>query len=396
MNSRICHICARSENGPRWKADQTSDENRADANLVLMCTRHAGVIDDPANVKSYPEYKLLGLKNEQIEEHKKAINGWQLTDKMAEETLSKSFPDFKLTLTNSEVKLGGEGGRAPGSGGGGGGAFGPGARAGKGGKGGDIINLGDQFPDATEILSDDLKEAGRPAPGSGGSGADAVGPGAVGGDGGDGGDFLSAEIRTEKGDIFEIEVGEGGRGAKFSGQHGQSGGDTVLVHKSEDGHIKRVYRAAGGKGARSGDLPSDWQPITEEDLRNGFQISTLLAANAIEFRDGLIFILGGGWSKYFVPVLPVDVAWPCVCKATWRSLETGVTRGLQLCLTDPSGREVSRIALELPDIGETRKDITWVRTFSAPIEQVGPWHISVTSGDLCLSEIECFVELQEN
>lgn len=108
LNSRICHICARSENGPRWKLDQTYEENRAESNLLLMCTRHAAAIDDRVNEASYPEKTLLEWKSNQIEEHKRAIGGWRLTDRMAEEALLSSFPDFNLTILNSDVQLGGQ------------------------------------------------------------------------------------------------------------------------------------------------------------------------------------------------------------------------------------------------------------------------------------------------
>ncbi len=175
LNSRICHIRARSENGPRWKPDQTSDENRAEANLLLMCARHASAIDDPANVSSYGEQTLFGWKNEQIETHKKAIGGWPLTDRMAEEALSISFPDFSVSFTDSVVSLGGEGGQAPGSGGGGGGAIGPGARAGKGGKGGNITDLDGGSPDILEKLLGYVAGPEEHVPGSGGAGAGAIG-----------------------------------------------------------------------------------------------------------------------------------------------------------------------------------------------------------------------------
>lgn len=47
LNSRVAHICARREGGPRWNADMSGDENRSEENLVLLCTNHSYEIDDP-------------------------------------------------------------------------------------------------------------------------------------------------------------------------------------------------------------------------------------------------------------------------------------------------------------------------------------------------------------
>lgn len=43
----ICHIRARCENGPRFSAAQTEDENRGYGNLVAMCAEHSKIIDGP-------------------------------------------------------------------------------------------------------------------------------------------------------------------------------------------------------------------------------------------------------------------------------------------------------------------------------------------------------------
>lgn len=393
LNSRICHINARSENGPRWKPDQTSDENRHEANLLLLCTRHASAIDDPRNVPNYPEATLLDWKKKQIDAHKAAVaGGWPLTEKMAEAVIQTSFPDFALSFNNSNIILGGEGGRAPGSGGGGGGAIGPGSRGGKGGKGGDITNLSDDPDLVAKMLSFALDTAGPP-PGSGGAGAGAIGPSSIGGDGGNGGDILAGEIELEIGDTIEIEVGAGGNAAQFPGQHGSDGSDSLLVHKSADGEVKRVLRAAGGKGATVGQLPSDWQTITKDDLENGFQISTLLLASAIEVRDGLAYILGGGWSKFTVPTLPFQTSWGCLLIANWIELERSNTRGLQIHLANPSGIEVSCTPLELPSTTEKLDSFKWLVNLPVYLDQQGRWRITATSGELCLAEIACDVHL---
>ena len=135
LNSRICHIHARRENGPRWNPTQTAEDNRSEQNLVLMCLEHASAIDDPALEDNFPAELLREWKKEQLEEFEKLAQSWALSADMADEVIRASSA-LEANFSNSTIQLGGEGGRAPGAGGGGGGAIGPNARGGRGGDGG--------------------------------------------------------------------------------------------------------------------------------------------------------------------------------------------------------------------------------------------------------------------
>lgn len=394
LNSRICHICARSEGGPRWNAEQSPEENRSEANLLLMCTSHASVIDDPKTQGHYPAELLGEWKASQLKDHRERMMGWPLTEAMATEALTFSFSNVGVAIANSTVSLGGEAGRAPGAGGGGGGAIGRNARGGRGGKGGAVVRIDGESPSVEELtrLLEDLPA--HPTPGAGATGSGAVGPGALAGDGGDGGDLLVGTIQVAPGDRFKVTVDAGGKPGRLPGQHGTPGGDTVLIHETSDGAVKRVYRARGGAAPKSGTFPDDWIPISEDDLIDGFQVSTLIIANGVELRDGLLFVLGGGWTTYTVASLPLDAAWPIICRATWTRLSPGHTRGLHLCLSAPDGEEVSRLALDLPEPVGAEDSQTWIRVIGAPLDREGIWRVSVQSGEYLLSAINISVAVR--
>lgn len=96
---------------------------------------------------------------------------------------------------------------------------------------------------------------GGKAPGAGGGGGGAIGDGAKAGDGGDGGECVSRIINLaelKKLQLIDVTVGEGGTGACLPGQHGKSGGDTVLNFLAEDGTVLETLRAPGGPGGKSG------------------------------------------------------------------------------------------------------------------------------------------------
>lgn len=394
LNSKISHIFARREGGPRWNKSQSAEENRSAANLILMCHQHAAEIDDKHGRIKYSAETLLEWKQGQLQLHRQMSIGWPLTDKMAKDALAVSFTSSGIVINNSNLRLGGEGGKAPGAGGGGGGAIGKNARGGRGGRGGRITDLEGNFlsPDEFEPAAETLQTRDV-LPGAGGGGAPAFGDGAVAGDGGNGGDIATGILEVEPGEIFEIVIGEGGRPPHLPGQHGSSGEDAVIVVRTSDGRVKRTIKAGAGKGAEAGRLPDDWVPVSNVDLVGGFGVTTLMLVNAVDIRDGLLFVLGGGWAKYSIPSVPLDTIWTLVCIASWKSLAQGPTRGLQVCLGNPSGKEVSRVAIGVSPEFQKGSNVHWVVNIGAPLDAPGYWNLSVRSGDLLLAELPVLVEI---
>jgi hypothetical protein len=126
---------------------------------------------------------------------------------------------------------------------------------------------------------------GGQAPGAGGGGGAAIGPGAVGGEGGSGGDVTTGWFRAEDlPDQVEIVVGRGGRGGEGDGEDGGA---------SRFGDLLVGRGGKGGRAGKAGDLP---------ELR--IVRATAMLANDAEIRDGLLYVLGGGWDHYEVPRVP--------------------------------------------------------------------------------------------
>ncbi len=60
VTGEVCHIRARSPDGPRYDPTQTDEERHAFENLVLMCPVHHRIVD--ADPGTYTVEKLLGIK----------------------------------------------------------------------------------------------------------------------------------------------------------------------------------------------------------------------------------------------------------------------------------------------------------------------------------------------
>lgn len=174
LNSRVSHIAARSEGGPRWDPAMSPEKNRSDGNLLLLCLKHAAEVDDEARVSQFPSDLLREWKAVQLATYEGMGRGFALSDDETAEAAELSFREGTIDLSRSEIHLGGTGGSAPGAGGGGGGAIGPGAVGGEGGGGGDVIHGWFRAADLPDVV--DIRV------GRGGRGAD---PGGAGEDGED-------------------------------------------------------------------------------------------------------------------------------------------------------------------------------------------------------------------
>ncbi len=71
IQGEICHIVARSEGGPRWRADFVGDIDGED-NLVLMCSEHHKLIDDVP--EKYTEELIHQYKRQHEDEVKTRMN----------------------------------------------------------------------------------------------------------------------------------------------------------------------------------------------------------------------------------------------------------------------------------------------------------------------------------
>jgi hypothetical protein len=87
LNSRVAHIHARRQGGPRW-LDMPADENRAFGNLLLLCIEHSYEIDETPD--RFPPDTLRRWKAAQIAEYDSLQRNWPISTDEATEVLVES------------------------------------------------------------------------------------------------------------------------------------------------------------------------------------------------------------------------------------------------------------------------------------------------------------------
>jgi len=99
LNSRVAHIHARRQDGPRWDAAMSEADNRSAANLIPMCMEHAYEID--VTPQHYPAELLREWKQIQLTEYQQVHNAWPLNDQQAAEVIEVSFGAYDFGMANA-------------------------------------------------------------------------------------------------------------------------------------------------------------------------------------------------------------------------------------------------------------------------------------------------------
>jgi hypothetical protein len=89
LNSRVAHIHARREGGPRWDPHMRDADNQSYGNLLLLCIPHAAEIDDTPEY--YPADLLRSWKQAELDNYERHHQSWTLSDDQAAEVAAASF-----------------------------------------------------------------------------------------------------------------------------------------------------------------------------------------------------------------------------------------------------------------------------------------------------------------
>ncbi|NED52341.1 hypothetical protein G3I24_15755 [Micromonospora aurantiaca] len=96
LNSRIAHIHARSQGGPRWDPDMSEAANRDASNLIPLCETHAWEIDQTP--QHFTADMLREWKKKQLAEYQSVQRSWTLTDAEVTDVVTVSFATLEERL----------------------------------------------------------------------------------------------------------------------------------------------------------------------------------------------------------------------------------------------------------------------------------------------------------
>lgn len=100
LNSTVAHIHARRENGPRWNASMSEDDNRSESNLILLCLEHSSEVDDVPD--DYPAEQMQAWKVTIRDEYDRFHQSWTITEDQVAEVFAASFSMREFARTTVE------------------------------------------------------------------------------------------------------------------------------------------------------------------------------------------------------------------------------------------------------------------------------------------------------
>ena len=96
----ICHIRAKSPGGPRYDSSQTDVERDGFHNLILLCSTHHKLIDDPSQLSKFPVEVLTQYK----QQHEAQSHNTTLSEDVLERVIKKVIIENSPKLPKRSVR----------------------------------------------------------------------------------------------------------------------------------------------------------------------------------------------------------------------------------------------------------------------------------------------------
>ncbi|WP_460481886.1 HNH endonuclease [Comamonas humi] len=182
----------------------------------------------------------------------------------------------------------------------------------------------------------------------------------------------------------------GGEGGQWGGGGGAGGTLTIVgSHRLPPSAIVnangRDGAAPGGGGGGGGAIVFVGRAVDVQEIRTGFEISSIFAADATS-GEGLFNALGAGWGYCRVGSLPANATVRFVVVVETAGIEEDALIRLTLDVMTPSGEIAGIQVIDIP--GSPSQDLTPRHVarcvVSFAVAELGVWEFHVRSGDIRL------------
>lgn len=179
----------------------------------------------------------------------------------------------------------------------------------------------------------------------------------------------------------------GGEGGQWGGGGGAGGTLTIVgSHRLPSETIidanGRTGAAPGGGGGGAGSIVFMGRALDAQEIRAGFEISSIFAADATS-GEGLFNALGAGWGHCRVGSLPINATVRLIVVVETAGIEEDALIRLTIDVMSPSGEIVGIQAVDIP--GNPTHDLTprciVQCVVSFEVVELGVWEFHVRSGD---------------
>lgn len=200
-------------------------------------------------------------------------------------------------------------------------------------------------------------------------------------------------------DFRHAEFRVGGEGGQMGGGGGSGGILTIIGISRLPSDVKvdlngKDGQAPGGGGGGSGALCFVGRTADIEDQSNGLSVSALLPVNSVSI-EGLLNVLGGGWSYCPVPQLPYDLRLTFAFVVEFGRMLPATLLRFEIDVKDERGvvcgTSVLDVAVPESDL-QVRRAPCFMRV-QCTAESYGVWSVVLRSGEMLLASVP--IELRQ-
>jgi hypothetical protein len=220
-----------------------------------------------------------------------------------------------------------------------------------------------------------------------GGGGGAIGPGAFGGRGGDISLFPEVKNEIKRSGVGAQAVNDAPSSPVVGAGHiigfdGGDGGTTAIV--SQDGEV--IVAAGGGGGGFVG--------TGQRSKSEALAVSAIVLANAVEVRDGLAYMLRGGWQNVTCTQFPQDVRLVALVIIEAGGVPQG-EYAVHMTASDTTGIRLGRttFALTIEQVGQVLR-LPWYVPLQCTLAGPGVYELEVSSDSASLSTIRLVVQVE--
>lgn len=201
--------------------------------------------------------------------------------------------------------------------------------------------------------------------------------------------------------VFKV----GGEGGTLAGGGGSGGVLTIVgithLPPAVESEMKidlagQAGQFPGSGGGGAGVLVFRGRPATQEDVDEGLRVPLLFPADASHVANGLLYVLGAGWTYYQVDHFPCTTTIVLVLMAESGSIDPNVLLGFEVFMADPAGakHKVGTVDVGVPNAQDAISRANANTADSVSLAGPGVHTISIESGGATFAQYAFEVKLR--
>ncbi|PPJ06062.1 hypothetical protein C5E44_31075 [Nocardia nova] len=147
-------------------------------------------------------------------------------------------------------------------------------------------------------------------------------------------------------------------------------------------------QSPGGGGGGGGVLKFEGREVTASDIRNGLAVRSFTAVNSARIAENLLYILGGGYSHFWVPEVPSSATIAIAYILDLGQIAPDTLLKMEISIEDPDGAStvVRADDIRVGAVTEQVRRCSFAADFQVNVQQYGVHILRLGSAGMVLAD----------